>query len=102
MAREEIKAYLENYDENRTRDSLRVMQGMDDGPFVIQSKRLSLCIDCLPNYLNEVIKHKYIHKTPKKLYPWMAKGTLYKRINKALEYLEFCMKDLEAIYDKND
>ena len=76
MTREEIKAYLENYDENRMRASLRVMQGMDDDPFVIQSKRLSLCIDCLPDYLKEVIK--------------------------ALEYLEFCMKDLEAIYDKND
>lgn len=102
MTREEIKAYLEKYDENRMRASLRVMQGMDDDPFVIQSKRLSLCIDCLPDYLKEVIKHKYIYKTSKRLYPWMAKGTLYKRLNKALEYLEFCMKDLEAIYDKND
>lgn len=102
MTKEEIKAYLEKYDENRMRARLREMQGMDDAPFVIQYKRLSLCIDCLPNYLNEVIKYKYIHKTPKKLYLWMAKGTLYKRINKALEYLEFCMKDLEAIYDKND
>ena len=102
MTKEEIKAYLENYDENRMRASLRLMQGMNDDPFVIQSKRLRLCIDCLPDYLNEVIKHKYIHKTPKRLYPWMAKGTLYKRLNKALEYLEFCMNDLEAIYDKND
>ena len=79
MTREEIKAYLENYDENRMRASLRVMQGKEDD-----------------------LKYKYIHKTPKRLYPWMAKGTLYKRINKALEYIEICMKDLEAIYDKND
>jgi hypothetical protein len=50
----------------------------------------------------KVIKYKYIHKKPKRLYPWMAKGTLYKRINKALEYIEICMKDLEVIYDKND
>ena len=102
MTREEIKAYLENYDENRMRASLRVMQGMDDDPFVIQYKRLSLCIDCLPDYLKEVIKCKYMQKSSKRLYPWMAKGTLYKRLNKALEYLEICMKDLEAIYDKND
>lgn len=102
MTREEIKAYLENYDENRMRASLRVMQGKEDDPFAMQFERLMLCIDCLPDYLNEVIKYKYIHKIPKRLYPWMAKGTLYKRINKALEYIEICMKDLEAIYDKND
>ena len=74
MNREEIKAYLENYDENRMRASLRTMQGKEDDPFVIQFERLMLCIDCLPDYLNEVIKYKYIHKTPKRLYPWMAKG----------------------------
>ena len=39
MNREEIKAYLENYDENRMRASLRTIQGKEDDPFAIQFER---------------------------------------------------------------
>ncbi len=102
MTKEEIKAYLEQYEENQMRARLRERHGKDDDPFVVRQNRLSLCINYLPLYLREVIVDKYIHKSLKGLYGWMAKGTAYKRLNKALEYLEFCMTDLEAIYDKNN
>ncbi len=102
MTKEEIKVYLEKYEENQMRTRLRERHGKDDDPFGVRHNRLSLCINCLPERLKEVILYKYFAKSSKTLYGWMAKGTAYKRLNKALEYLEFCMTDLEAIYDKND